>query len=81
MIGFGPGDLEGVMTLHNGALVIRTTVANYDLARVLVDASSSVNILFCVALEQMGMKVRDLEHITTPIFWVLKSRDAPAQPN
>lgn len=30
VIGFGPGDLVGVMVPHNDAMVIQTTVANYD---------------------------------------------------
>lgn len=40
MIGFGPSDLEGVMTPHNDALVIRAIVANYDVTRIFVDTDS-----------------------------------------
>lgn len=33
-----------------------------------MDVDSLVNILFRVTLEQMGMKVGDLQHIATPLF-------------
>lgn len=58
--GFESSDLEEVATPHNDSLVIRAIVANYDVARVFVDASNSVNVLFWVALEKMRMNVRDL---------------------
>lgn len=46
IISFGPVDLEGVTIPHEDALVINTTIANYDVARMFVDSGSSVNILF-----------------------------------
>lgn len=45
-LSFGPKDLIGVIFLHSDALVIRATIANYKVARVLVDSGSSVNVLF-----------------------------------
>lgn len=30
VLGFGPDDLEGVTTPHNDALVVQTTMTNYD---------------------------------------------------
>lgn len=60
----GHGDLEGVTNpsppTHNDALDIRATMANYDVAQVFVDADSSINVLFRVALKQMGKNVEDL---------------------
>lgn len=46
ILGFMPDDLEGDATPHNDALVIRFTIANFDVARVLVNAGSSINVLF-----------------------------------
>lgn len=47
---FGPQDLEGVITPHNDALVIRATVTYYEVAQVFVDSGSSVNVLFLAAI-------------------------------
>lgn len=43
---------------------------NYEVAQVFIDASNSVNILLQLALEQMGLDERDLQHIATPLFGV-----------
>lgn len=40
VISFGSVDLEGVITPHEDALVIRATIANYDAAKVFVDSRS-----------------------------------------
>lgn len=48
VIGIGPGDFEGVTSPppHNDALIIRATMANYDVVWVFVDVGSSINVLF-----------------------------------
>lgn len=51
-IGFGPEDLLGPPP-HTDALVIQATIANYLVARVFMDMSSSVNIIFKEAFDQM----------------------------
>lgn len=43
-------------------------MANYEIARVFIDAGSSINVLFKQALEQMGLFERDLQYIETPLF-------------
>lgn len=48
---FGPADLEGIITPHEDALMIRVTITNYNVARVFVDSGSFVNILFKEALD------------------------------
>lgn len=53
LISFGPVDLEGVKTPHENALIIWTTIANYEVAWVFVDSGSFVNILFKEAFDQM----------------------------
>lgn len=51
MISFGPVYLEGLTTPHEDVLVIRVTIANYEVARVFVDSGSSMNILFKEAFD------------------------------
>ncbi|XP_074587705.1 uncharacterized protein LOC141843515 [Curcuma longa] len=60
IIGFGPQDLEGIEVPHDDALVIRATIANYDIARIFVDTGSSVNIFFKRAFDQMQIDEADL---------------------
>lgn len=68
MLGFKLGDLEGVVVPHNDILIIRATIANFDEVRVFVGIGSLVNILFWMTLDQMRIKVGDLQSITTPLF-------------
>lgn len=67
-ISFSLEDMIGVAFLHNNALVIRVTIANYDVAHVLVDSGSSVKILFQEAFSHMQLERAQLEDITTPLF-------------
>lgn len=46
IISFGLSDLEGMIIPHDDALVVRTTIDNYDVAKVFIDSESSINILF-----------------------------------
>lgn len=45
-ITYGPRDETGIQQPHNDALVIAAMVANYDIARILVDTGSSADIIF-----------------------------------
>lgn len=67
-INFIPKDLVGVSTLHADALVIRTTITNYEVARVLIDMGSSINILFKDAFNQMQIELIELRPISTTLF-------------
>ncbi|XP_074574636.1 uncharacterized protein LOC141831105 [Curcuma longa] len=67
-MGFGPQDLEGVETPHDDALVIKATIANYDISRVFVDTGSSVNIIFKKAFDQMQIDEADLEPMATSLY-------------
>lgn len=51
IISFGPIDLKGVTTSHEDVLVIRSTIANYKVARVFINSGSSVNIFFKEAFD------------------------------
>ncbi|XP_073132975.1 uncharacterized protein [Henckelia pumila] len=67
-LSFGPEDLKGVSSNHNDALVIRATVANYDVARIFVDSGSSVNVLFQEAINQMDLGQYKMEPVVTSPF-------------
>ncbi|XP_074561116.1 uncharacterized protein LOC141817345, partial [Curcuma longa] len=68
VIFFGPQDLDGVEAPHDDALVIRATVANYDIGRVFVDTGSSVNVLFANTFQQMDINEDSLTSLTTPLY-------------
>ncbi|XP_073270439.1 uncharacterized protein [Primulina huaijiensis] len=61
-------DLRDVVTPHNDAVVVTTTVANYDVARIFIDNGSSVNILFKSTLDQMKVEGFEFESISTPLY-------------
>ncbi|XP_075499210.1 uncharacterized protein LOC142537591 [Primulina tabacum] len=68
VISFGPEDLRGIVAPHNDALVVTTTVANYDVARIFIDNGSSVNIMFKSTLDQMKVEGFEFEPISTPLY-------------
>ncbi|XP_074576601.1 uncharacterized protein LOC141833117 [Curcuma longa] len=71
-MGFEPQDLEGVETPHDDALVIKATIANYDISRVFVDTGSSVNIIFKKAFDQMQIDEADLESMATSLPYKIR---------
>lgn len=60
-------DGEGVLYPHDDALVIRANVASKKFDRVLVDTSSSVDVLFKSTLNEMGITNLRLEHTNTSL--------------
>ncbi|KAI3473671.1 hypothetical protein Pfo_031543, partial [Paulownia fortunei] len=52
---------------HNDALVITTTVANFDVARIMVDTGSSVDVLFYEAYKKMNLDII-LHPVDTTLF-------------
>ncbi|XP_073018166.1 uncharacterized protein [Primulina eburnea] len=67
-ISFGPEDLRGVVTPHKDALVVTTTIANYDVAKIFVDNGSSVNVLFKSTLDQMKVEGFEFEPVSSPLY-------------
>ncbi|KAI3465895.1 hypothetical protein Pfo_022558 [Paulownia fortunei] len=63
----GPHDMEGLQAPHNDALVITATVANFDVARIMVDTSSSVDVLFYEAYKKMNLDIT-LQPVDTALF-------------
>ncbi|KAH9653209.1 hypothetical protein KPL70_027331 [Citrus sinensis] len=60
-------DEEGILYLHEDALVIKAMVAAIELRRILVDTGSSVDILFKSALDDMGISDLKLERTNTSL--------------
>lgn len=58
-------------TRHSDALVIRALIPNFNVSRVFLDPGSSVDILYWSALEQMGVKMEDLQLVGTSLFRIL----------
>ncbi|KAM6554521.1 hypothetical protein CsatB_015283 [Cannabis sativa] len=64
-ITFSNEDTHHVQSPHNDPLVITSQIANRRVRRVLVDNCSSLNLLYKITLEKMGLSVQDLQPCTT----------------
>ena len=64
-ITFSDSDLEGCQHPHDDPLVIRAVVANKTIHQVLVDNGSSVDIIFALAFDKMGIGREKLEPVST----------------
>ncbi|KAK6151632.1 hypothetical protein DH2020_014267 [Rehmannia glutinosa] len=64
IVSFGAEDQRGVSPLHNDALVIAATIANFEVARIMVDTGSSVNVLFYEAYLRMGVEMEVILPVT-----------------
>ena len=64
-ITFSDSNLEGCQHPHNDPLVIRATVANKTIHRVLVDNGRSADIIFALAFDRMGIGREKLEPVNT----------------
>ena len=58
---------EGVLYPHKDALVIKATAASKRFDRILVDTGRSVDVLFKLTLEEMGVVDLRLEHTNTSL--------------
>lgn len=68
VINFRPVDLEGIITPHKDTLVIRATIANYEVAQIFVDSGCSMNFLFKEAFDQMQIDHVELQPLSTSLF-------------
>ena len=68
VITFSESDLQGVQTPHNDAVVVSSTIAKYDVKRILVDNGSSTNVLFYVVFSRMDLSKYRLREISTPLI-------------
>jgi hypothetical protein len=53
---------------HNDALVIEANIASWALGKLLVDNSSSTDIIFADAFDKMGLSKDLLQHPDTPLY-------------
>ncbi|KAK6160583.1 hypothetical protein DH2020_003964 [Rehmannia glutinosa] len=59
IVSFRAEDQRGVSPFHNDALVITATIANFEVARIMVDTGSSINVLFYEAYLRMGVEMEE----------------------
>ncbi|XP_012827901.1 PREDICTED: uncharacterized protein LOC105949160 [Erythranthe guttata] len=64
---FGRVDEEGIQQPHTDALVITAMVANFDIARILVDTGSSADVIFYSCFKQMNMNF-ELKYVETSLM-------------
>ena len=55
VITFSESDLQGVQTPHDDAVVVSSTIAKYDVKRILVDNGSSTNVLFYAIFSRVDL--------------------------
>ena len=60
-ITFSPDDAIGVHLPHNDPLLNEVGIAKCDIAKVLVDTGSSVDLIFRDTLDKMGVDLRDMK--------------------
>jgi hypothetical protein len=53
---------------HNDALVIEANIASWTLVKLLVDNSSSADIIFADAFNKMGLRIDLLQPPDTPLY-------------
>lgn len=68
IINFRSVNLERVTTPHDDTLVIWTTIANYDVARVFEDSRSSINFLFKEAFDHIQIDPTELRPLSTSLL-------------
>ncbi|KAI3445227.1 hypothetical protein Pfo_001892 [Paulownia fortunei] len=67
VIQFVPHDMKGLQAPHNDVLVITATVANFDVARIMVGTGSLVDVLFYEAYKKMNLDIT-LQPVDTVLF-------------
>ncbi|WZZ65616.1 hypothetical protein YC2023_076986 [Brassica napus] len=60
-ITFSPGDAIGVHLPHNDPLLVEVGIAKCDIAKILIDTGSSVDLIFRDTLDKMGVDLRDMK--------------------
>ncbi|KAL0367115.1 UNVERIFIED_CONTAM: hypothetical protein Sradi_3601600 [Sesamum radiatum] len=68
LIQFGRVERPGPKTSYNDALVITALLANYEVGRIFIDSSSSADILFGEAYDQMQLGDVSLEKVNTSLY-------------
>ncbi|XP_024009358.1 uncharacterized protein LOC112084454 [Eutrema salsugineum] len=67
VISFAEEETAGIDRPHNDPLVVELTIRDHDVARVLIDTGSSVNVVFRETLRRMGIDLSEVEAIPKPL--------------
>ncbi|XP_024015868.1 uncharacterized protein LOC112089124 [Eutrema salsugineum] len=67
VISFAEEETAGIDRPHNDPLVIELTIRDHDVARVLIDTGSSVNVIFREIFKRMGINLSEVEAIPKPL--------------
>ena len=76
-ITFSDSDMEGCQHPYDDPLVIRAVVANKTVHRVLIDNGSSVDIIFALAFDKMGIGREKLESVHTHLLGFFREKVLP----
>ena len=68
VITFFENDLQGVQTPHDDEVVVSSTIAKYDVKRILVDNGSSTNVLFYAIFFRIDLSKYQLREVSTPLI-------------
>ena len=67
MLSFSEEDTRGVVMPNDDALVVTLTIANHAIHRILVDNGSSVDILYWLVFQQMGIDRDRIKPFGSPL--------------
>ncbi|XP_024014629.1 uncharacterized protein LOC112088517 [Eutrema salsugineum] len=67
VISFAEEETAGIDRPHNDPLVIKLTIKDHDVARVLNDTGSSVNVIFRETLRRIGIDLSEVTTIPKPL--------------
>ncbi|XP_024010271.1 uncharacterized protein LOC112085300 [Eutrema salsugineum] len=67
VISLAEEETAGIDRPHNDLLVIELTIRDHDVASVLIDTGSSVNVIFRETLRRMGIDLSEVEAIPKPL--------------
>ncbi|GAA0159523.1 hypothetical protein LIER_16277 [Lithospermum erythrorhizon] len=66
-ISFSESELVGLELPHDEPLVISPIIANFVVARILLDTESSADILYLQEYDQLGLPHKHLKPVSTPL--------------
>ena len=76
-VGFSEEDARRLHHPHDDALVVSIQIEDYNMHRVLIDNGSSVDILYYLALQQMGISTERLVPTNAPLVGFRGTRVLP----
>ncbi|XP_021813304.1 uncharacterized protein LOC110756206 [Prunus avium] len=65
-ITFSKEEERGIIFPHSDPMIIRADISDFDVGRILIDTSSSVNVLFADAFNALGIDPQHLNKDITP---------------